>query len=212
MPPSTIAVIHELRCFVVERARTTRRFIKLTEPPYSISDLEILELDKEGSEHIPELMKLFKTGQSIGLMSESGMPAIADPGSEVVAIAHKLNYNVKPLVGPSSIFLALAASGLNGQNFCFCGYLPIKDGELKSKLREIENRILNKNQTIIFIETPYRNKRIFEALLKFLSGNIKLCVAADLTGKVEKIKTHSIADWKSKKIELEKVPTIFLVG
>ena len=197
---------------MTERARTTRRFIKLTNPPYPISDLEILELDKEGSEHIPDLKRLFLTGKSIGLLSESGMPAIADPGSEIVAMAHKMKYQVKPLVGPSSIFLALAASGLNGQKFSFYGYLPIKEGELKSQLREIENKILKESQTIIFIETPYRNKRIFEALIKFLSGNIKLCVAADLTGKLEKISTYSIAEWKSKKIDLDKVPTIFLLG
>lgn len=197
---------------MVERARTTRRFIKLTDPPYVISDLEILELDKEGTQHLPELEKLFQQGKSIGLMSESGMPAIADPGSEIVAMAHKMNYQVKPLVGPSSIFLALAASGLNGQNFNFCGYLPIKEGELKSKLREIENKILKEKQTIIFIETPYRNKRIFESLIRFLSGNIKLCVAADITGAKESISTKSISQWKSNVVILEKVPTIFLLG
>lgn len=197
---------------MVERARTTRRFIKLTNPPYAISDLEIIEIEKDGDSHLPEVKKHMLSGKSIGLISESGMPAIADPGSEIVALAHRLGCTVKPLIGPSSIFLALAASGLNGQSFSFQGYLPIKEAELKAKLKSLESQTLKVNQTHIFIETPYRNNRLIHSLLKYLSGTIKLCVAADITGPNESIQTRTIAQWKSSNLKLEKIPTIFLIG
>jgi len=201
-----------LDTFVVERARTARRFISLTKPPYAISDLNILELDKESEQISQELLSVLKSGKSFGLISESGMPAVADPGSNIVALAHDHGYNIKPLVGPSSIFLALSASGLNGQNFSFRGYLPIKENELAQSLKALDKQVLHKKETQIFIETPYRNNRMFQSILKHLSPQVKLCVAIDITGPNEKILTKTIKEWKMIKFQFEKIPTIFLVG
>lgn len=205
-------IIHSLNNFVVERARTARRFISQTKPPYSISDLTILELDKQNENISEEILALFRTKVSFGLISESGMPAIADPGAKIVALAHKHGYEVKPLVGPSSLFLALAASGMNGQNFCFNGYLPIKDGELSSVLKDLEKKVIQQKQTQIFIETPYRNNRLVRAILKVINPQLNLCIAIDITGSQENITTKSIKEWKKKTPALEKTPTIFLLG
>lgn len=208
----TINAIHRLSHFVVERARTARRYIKSTNPPYQISELTIVEIDKNGSEHIPELESLFKSSKDIGLISESGMPAVADPGSDIVMLAHKVGYNVRPLAGPSSIILSLAASGLNGNAFAFHGYLPIKDNELRKKLQQLESDIQKKDQTQIFIETPYRNNRLLKNLLNSIRNkNILLCIASDISGKNENIKTKSLRKWANLE-ELPKVPTIFLLG
>ena len=182
IPPHTITAIHELTHFVVERARTARRFIKKTAPPYPISNLEILEIDKNNSqEFLDQCRSLFDSGIDVGLMSEAGMPAIADPGSEIVQLARQHNYVVKPLVGPSSLFLALAASGLNGQRFSFQGYLPIKEPELRQKLRALEKEIQRTGATQIFIETPYRNSRMLESLINILNPSLRLTVAIDIT-------------------------------
>jgi len=201
-----------LKHFLVERARTSRRYIKLTDPPYSISDLNILEFSEEGLE-LQEVINWLKAGLDVGVISESGMPGIADPGSNITILAHQNNLKVCSLVGPSSIFLALSSSGLNGQNFCFHGYLPIKENELKKKVNLIEQRVYKNKETQIFIETPYRNNRLFNSLLKNLKDQTLLCVAVDLTSNTEFVKTMSIASWKKKPIiTIEKVPAIFLIG
>ena len=197
---------------MVERARTARRFIKSTKPPHKIEELTIIEIDKKGNQYLKEVQSLFSTNTDVGLISESGMPAIADPGSEVVSLAHKSGYSVKPLTGPSSLFLALAASGMNGQSFAFRGYLPIKEGEISQKLKQLEIKILKENQTQIFIETPYRNDRMFKILINKLPSKIRLCIAKDVTGNEEYIKTLSIQAWKKNNIIIGKIPTIYLLG
>jgi len=169
-------------------------------------------LDKQKENIIEEIQALISAKISFGLISESGMPAIADPGAKIVALAHKFGYKVKPLVGPSSIFLALAASGMNGQNFSFNGYLPIKDGELAKSLKDLEKKVMQQKQTQIFIETPYRNNRLVKAILKQLNPQTSLCIAIDITGNQEYITTKTIREWKKKAPVLEKTPTIFLLG
>jgi len=212
IPSGTVSIIHNLNDFVVERARTARRYISKTKPPYAIHDLNIIELDKSADSLSDDIMALFRSNTSFGLISESGMPAIADPGSRIVEEAHKSGFTVKPLVGPSSIFLALAASGFNGQGFSFNGYLPIKDQELATSLRQIEKKIVTNKETQIFIETPYRNNRLYQTILKRISPHLKLCIAIDITGDDEKIQTKSIKEWKRVNLHLEKVPTIFLLS
>jgi len=212
IPEQTLKCIHETSHFVVERLRTARRFIKTTNPPYEISSLSIIEIDKNSSDYIHTAIQWLKDGHNVGIISESGMPGIADPGSEFVKRAHTKGYRIRPMVGPSSIFLSLAASGLNGQNFCFNGYLPIKDNELKASLKRLESLVLKSKQTQIFIETPYRNDRMFEFLIKNLNPNILLCVAKDITGSSEIILTKTISEWKRINFEIGKIPTIFLLG
>ena len=146
------------------------------------------------------------------MISESGCPAIADPGKDIVELAHKLNLHVIPLIGPSSILLALMASGLNGQNFAFNGYLPINNNDRNKEIKKYVQRIIKESQTQIFIETPYRNSKLFNDLLENCNNNIKLCIASDITGKNELIKTKTIKQWKSLKVEFSKTPTIFLIG
>lgn len=197
----------------MERARTARRYIKATNPPYRIEELTIIELDKR-DDHKNEIAitELLDQKKDFGLISESGMPGVADPGSEVVTLAHKRGWTVRPLVGPSSLLLALAASGLNGQNFKFEGYLPVKEAPLKKALSQIVNTITRAKTTFIFIETPYRNDRLLATLLKELPGHISLCIARDISGKEEYIKTATVKEWKKKKVVLGKLPTVFLLG
>jgi len=199
---------------VVERARTTRRFIKATRPPYEIQSLSILEIDRDKGLDYDEFTSWIKQGFDVGLVSESGMPSVADPGSEIVRYAHQNEITVVPHVGPSSLLLALSASGLNGQCFRFNGYLAIKDNKLKHELRELETRIRNFDETQIFIETPYRNDRLLEHMTNIFSGNIKLCVARDLTGPNEWLLSRPVDWWKrqSGQMKIGKHPCIFLAG
>lgn len=212
IPSETIKCIHETSHYVVERARTARRFIKTTKPPYQISDLLVIEIDEKDNSYINTVIQWLNDGHNVGVLSESGMPGIADPGSEIIKEIHAKGFNVKPLIGPSSIFLSLAASGLNGQNFCFNGYLPIKDHELKVELKKLESKVTKSKQTQIFIETPYRNDRMLNFLIKNLNPNIRLCVAKDITGAEESIVTKKISDWKKASNQIGKIPTIFLIG
>ena len=151
-------------------------------------------------------------GHNVGLLSEAGMPGIADPGSKLISKIHQSGYTVIPHVGPSSIFLSLAASGLNGQHFCFQGYLPIKENEFKNKLNQLISLVEKFDQTQIFIETPYRNDRMFQFICRLTPKHIKLCVAIDLSGKNEHIKTLSIGQWQDSKLKIGKIPCIFLLG
>ena len=214
IPEEVIKRMHSIKYFIVERARTARRYIKASGYQGKIEDLVFFELDKRDAQNIPaEYLQPALDGYDIGLMSEAGMPGIADPGALVVSKAHELGIEVKPLTGPSSIFLALAASGMNGQNFTFDGYLPVKTPELKKKLQFIEKDILSRKTTHIFIETPYRNNRIIETILNSLNGKIKLCIASEITGENEFIQTKTIPQWEKTKVpDLHKKTCIFLLG
>lgn len=150
-------------------------------------------------------------GYNIGLISDAGCPGVADPGSDIIKIAHQSNIKVVPLVGPSSILLAIMSSGLNGQNFAFNGYLPIDRADKKNKIKELEKTSQQKNQSQIFIETPYRNNKMLEDLTKTLSGDTKLCIACDITLSTEYIKTLSVNEWKKNKINIDKKPAIFII-
>lgn len=209
-----ISQIHKTLYFVVERARTARRFIKSTGHPTPIAELHIFELDKNNpADGLHNFLSHLKDGHNIGVLSEAGCPGIADPGHLAVQYAHQNDIKVVPVVGPSSILLALIASGLNGQNFAFNGYLPNKTPELNKKLRMLEQRISSQNQTQIFMEAPYRNEFILSHCLKNLSPQTKLCIACDINGENEYIRTKSIRDWKGTDWKkFHKRPAVFLIG
>lgn len=173
----------------------------------------MVEIDMKSPHYLHAAKSWMADGHNVGVISESGMPSIADPGSEIIKYAHQNNYKVKPLSGPSSIFLALAASGMNGQNFCFRGYLPIKDAQLKKELNSLISIIKKTRQSQVFIETPYRNDRLFKFIKSTVDRKLMLCIAKDITGDFELIKTKSIADWKSdKEFSIGKYPCIFILG
>lgn len=206
--------IHKIDYFIVEKARTARRFIKSTGFEGRIEDLTFIELDKHNPEKIDKsILKPAVDGKPVGLMSEAGMPCIADPGSTIVSLAHEMGIKVVPLSGPSSIFLALAASGLNGQNFHFHGYLPVKNEAFLLKLKSIEKSVFSENKTTIFIETPYRNNSMLQNLLSNLNLDLKLCIAANITGENELISTKKIRDWKKESLpDINKQNCVFLIG
>ena len=210
MPSYIIDAIKQCNTFFVENERTDRRFLKKLWKEMVIDDYEWFNMidDVETSD---SFRKKIKEGKTIGIISEAGCPGVADPGQLLVGIAHEMNTEVKPLVGPSSILLALMASGMNGQQFRFVGYLPIKQPERNKTIKELENESVKKNYTQIFIETPYRNNQLLETLLSICNPTTKLCIAADLTGEEQFIKTRSIADWKINKPDIHKRPTIFLL-
>lgn len=212
LPLSIKKYIETLDYFIVENEKTARRFIKRISPKKSQESLQILLLDKYTKEYESRnyLDVCFK-GISIGLLSEAGVPAIADPGATIVKLAHQLKIQVVPLVGPSSIILAMMASGMNGQNFAFNGYLPIEKGERKSAIKTLEKQSKEKNQSQIFIETPYRNTKMFSSLLSTLGATTQLCIASDISLSTEYIKTMSVKEWKNQKIDLHKRPTIFII-
>jgi 16S rRNA (cytidine1402-2'-O)-methyltransferase len=201
--------IKHIQFFCVENQRTARRFLSSLKVYPSIEALSVVVLDKETpSEKVAELLNPLKEGQDVGILSESGIPAVADPGQLAVAYAHQQGFAVTILPGPSSIMLALAASGFNGQKFAFHGYLPIDEKECVQTIKTLENESKTKNQAQIFIETPFRNNRLLKALLKNLSANTRLCVALDLTGSHEKIISQPVKKWPT--LELPKLPAIFL--
>ena len=210
--PSQIAEeIVGVKHFLVENIRTARRYLSSLKIYNSIEELHFEVLDKKTSARtIESLFEPLLKGFDIGVLSESGCPGVADPGGLAVAYAHKIGVQVVPLVGPSSILLALMASGLNGQGFAFNGYLPIEKNKTLTAIKDFEKVSKQKNQTQIFIETPYRNHSLFVKLLDALSKETKLCVAMDLTGKEESIRMATVQEWKKIKIELPKLPTIFL--
>lgn len=206
--------IKECQVFFAENERTTRRFFKqlwkniLPGQEIIIDNYEWYTID-EGNKTI--FKQKIKEGKTIGIISEAGCPGIADPGQQLVAIAQQINADVKPLIGPSSILLALMASGMNGQQFQFVGYLPIDNSERTKAIKELESYSVKKNCTQIFIETPYRNNQLTEALLKTCNQSTQLCIAADITGKNEWIKTKSIAAWQKNKPNIHKRPAIYLL-
>jgi 16S rRNA (cytidine1402-2'-O)-methyltransferase len=212
IPGGVIEVIHSLKHFIVEDIRNARRFLVKTRYPHKIDDIIFFELNKyTATDDIPGFLDPCKQGFDIGIISEAGVPAVADPGALVVDIAHKLNLRVVPLTGPSSILMALMASGLNGQNFAFRGYLPVDKKELSQCLREMEIRSKRENQTQMFIETPYRNMRLFEEILKICNPSTRLCIAKNLTTNEESVQVKSIAEWKKTNADLDKQPAVFLI-
>jgi 16S rRNA (cytidine1402-2'-O)-methyltransferase len=212
IPNSVLEIIKSLDEFIVENEKTARQFLKSCSITIPQSQLIIHELDKHDakfSQH--HFLNSLLAGKNMGLMSEAGCPGVADPGAEVVNEVHKKNIRVVPLVGASSILLALMASGLNGQQFCFHGYLPKEKNERTASLKKLEKESQQKNQTQIFIETPYRNNQMFDDILSSCEGKTLLCVAADLTLQTEFVKTKTISEWKKNKIDLNKKPTVFLI-
>ena len=197
--------------YFVEHLRTSRRFLKSIHPDIIIDNLHFSEIDKREGADLKTLKQWLNEGHNVGIMSEAGCPAIADPGSKIVRAAHSVNAKVIPISGPNSIMLALMASGLNGQNFAFNGYLPIKEPARSKEIKHLELRSRKEKQTQIFIETPYRNKVLFAELLRHCHQNTWLSVAQNISGEKEHIQTHSIAHWKKHPVNFEKVPAVFLI-
>ena len=212
LPAYNAEIISALRFFIVENIRSARRFLKKTNSEINIDELTFFELNKHTkADEIANFLTPIVNGNDVGVLSEAGCPAIADPGADVVAIAQAKNYRVVPLVGASSILLSLMASGFNGQNFSFVGYLPIQPQERAKTLKKLESRAYTEKQTQIFIETPYRNMKMLEDILAVCQPNTRLCIAADITLETEFIKTKQIKDWKKKLPDLDKRPCVFLI-
>lgn len=205
--------IKGINIFIVENIRSARRFIKKIHKEkdldntifYAYGKHDTLNLEQEFLPHI-------LNGDDVGLISEAGLPCIADPGAKIVDYAHQFNITVKPLIGPSSIFLALMASGMNGQNFTFHGYLPIDKKEREYRIKQMEGNSNKTNQTQIFMETPYRNQQLFDALIKSCRKKTKLCIASNLTLEDETIQTKTVEEWKYTKINIHKKPAVFLIS
>ena len=212
--PSIKEYILKTDYFFVENEKTARKVIKFFAPEKKQSDLKLFLLDKYSeSNDLKEAQKLMKSGQDFGLLSEAGLPCIADPGNLMVKWCHENNIKVIPINGPSSIILALISSGFNGQEFTFHGYLPIDKEQKKKQILFLENQVQKSGYSQIFMETPYRNNQLLEDLIKFLNPNTKLCIAANVNHPTEEfIKTLKISDWKNKKPELHKIPAVFVLG
>ena len=209
--PFTIEIIKKINYYIVENEKSARSFIKKICPKKNQDDLIFFIINKNKYESNTNYLKPCLKGHSIILMSDAGCPAIADPGSEIISLAHANKLIVKPITGPSSIFLALMSSGMNGQSFCFNGYLPINKKERILKIKKIEKNSNLLSQSQIFIETPYRNNQLFNDLIKHLKPYTKLCIASNLNSKKEYINTMRIFEWKNIKIELNKKPTTFII-
>ena len=214
LPSYNHDIIVEIKHFIVENIRSARRFLKKVEKSIDIDELTFYELNRHTDrKFIGEYLEAMKKGQPIGIISEAGCPAIADPGADVVAIAQKRGYKVVPLVGPSSIIMSVMGSGFNGQSFAFNGYLPVDNGQRIKALKKLENKVYNEDQTQLFIETPYRNQKMFDTIISALKPQTKLCVAAGITCAEEYIKTKTCEQWKKDKLpDFGKVPAIFLIG
>lgn len=212
LPPYNKEVIMHIRHFVVEDVRSARRFLKKVESSIDIDALTFYPLNKHTSpQEISTYLNPLIGGESVGVISEAGCPAVADPGADVVAMAQVKGLKVVPLVGPSSILLAVMGSGFNGQSFAFHGYLPIEPGERAKKLKQLEQRAYAESQTQLFIETPYRNGKMLDDILQHCRPQTKLCIAANLTCDNEYIRTLSVKEWQKKKPDLAKMPCIFLL-
>jgi 16S rRNA (cytidine1402-2'-O)-methyltransferase len=212
LPQTVKRTVELIDCYIVENEKTARKFIKSILPEKVQASLVLSTLNKhtEVSEHNKMIQPCLE-GINVGVMSEAGCPGVADPGAVIVKLAHEKGIQVVPLVGPSSILLAMIASGMNGQSFAFNGYLPIDKSEKKAALKQYEKLSNEKNQSQLFIETPYRNNKLIEDLLQTLHPNTHLCIATDLTLPTEYIKTLRVADWKKTKIDLHNRPTIFIL-
>lgn len=214
IPPYITEAIKKCEVFFTENERTTRRYLKQlwkTQLPGEEIVIDDYEWHTIGDDSVSLFRQKIREGKTIGILSEAGCPGVADPGQILIAIAQEMNAEVKPLVGPSSILLALMGSGMNGQKFQFHGYLPIREGERIKAIRDLEEESFKKNCTQIFIETPYRNQQLTEALLRTCKPSTRLGLAVDLTGKREWIKTKSVTEWKKEKPGIQKRPAIFLL-
>ncbi len=212
LPASNIRCILRLRHFVVEEIKTSRRFLRETGVTGDFNDFHFLLFNEHSDKkHLEQYIEPLLQGHDMGILSEAGFPCIADPGSEIVRLAHRHKIKVVPLSGPSSIFLALMASGFNGQNFIFHGYLPIEKTARTKKIEEMENAVYSKDQTQIFIEAPYRNLQLFHAIVTTCQTAIILCTATDLTTEKESIQVKTVKEWKNDIPDINKKPTVFLL-
>lgn len=212
IPAEVQELIKSLKYFIVENIKTTRRYLKKIDKSINIDELTFFELNKHTKhEDIAGFIVPAIEGSDIGMISEAGCPGIADPGSEIARISHLKGIKVKPLVGPSSILLALISSGMNGQEFSFNGYLPFDKSKRSKKIKDLE-RLAQRNFTQLFMETPFRNDSLLEEVLKNCNGNLKLCIAADITLETEFIQTKTIAEWKKNIPNLKKRPVMFVLG
>lgn len=211
LPTYIASTVRRLKYFFVEEERSARRFLKFLDKTIAIDTLQLYLMNEHHPPDTGVVRQILEAGHDLGVMSEAGCPGIADPGSKVVLAAHQIGASVIPLVGPSSILLALMASGLNGQNFQFVGYLPVKPPERIKALKELELQSQKQQQTQLFIEAPYRNNQLLQDILKTCRGTTLLCIAADLTGENEFIQTRSVQEWRTAFPELHKRPAIFLL-
>ncbi len=212
IPQYNIDIIRQLRIFIVEEIRTARRFLRSVDREFPIDDSTFYEMGKHADvAQFEKYLAPLTKGQSIGVISEAGCPAVADPGADIVAIAQRRALRVVPLVGPSSMILAVMGSGLNGQSFAFNGYLPIDDAQRTKRIKQLELRAQQEHQTQLFIETPYRNRKLFDMLLRTLRPQTRLCIAAGITTEKEWIRTHTVQQWHKEGLpDLGKIPAIFL--
>ncbi|WP_452223007.1 SAM-dependent methyltransferase [Lacinutrix chionoecetis] len=212
LPLTVKKIIEQVDIYIVENEKTARRDIKKISPGKKQSNLTLFPLNKfTDASELPSYLEPCLKGLNVGLISEAGCPGVADPGAEVVKLAHLQNIKVVPLVGPSSILLAIMGSGMNGQSFAFNGYLPIDKHERKQEIKRLERLSFEQNQSQLFIETPYRNNKFLEDLCNILNGNTDICVACDITLSTEYIKTMSANDWKKNNVDLHKRPTLFII-
>lgn len=212
LPTYNTEIITDLRFFIVENVRSARRFMKKCNPAINIDGLTFFELNENSDrKNLERMLAPMKEGNSMGIISDAGCPAVADPGADVVAIAQRLGYKVIPLVGPSSILMAVMASGFNGQSFAFNGYLPIDGTERVKKLKQLESRAYNEDQTQLFIETPYRNNKMAEDILQHCRPSTRLCIAMNISCDDEFIVSKSVKAWKNNLPDLHKKPCIFLI-
>lgn len=212
LPSYNTNIVKTIQHFIVEDVRTARRFLKKVNPQINIDELQFYVLNQHTTvSEISSFIQPLKSGNNVGVISEAGCPAIADPGADIVAMAQTLGVKVVPLVGPSSILLALMGSGFNGQSFSFNGYLPVQPADRVKALKKLESRIYSENQSQLFIETPYRNMKMVEDILSNCQPHTKLCIAADITLQTEYIVTKSVKEWKNKVPDLHKRPTIFIL-
>lgn len=215
LPRANYDVMNALDYFIVENVRSARRFLSKVGVERKIEELEFVELNEHTTkpEEVERMLRPVLEGRSAGVISEAGVPGVADPGADIVALAHRYGIRVVPLVGPSSILMSVMASGLNGQSFAFVGYLPVKDAERQRRLKELERRAQEERQAQLFIEAPYRNVKLFEALLKTLAPKMRLTVATDITAPEEYIRTLRVEEWRKLPMpEIAKRPSIFVLG
>ncbi|MGV3527621.1 MAG: SAM-dependent methyltransferase [Flavisolibacter sp.] len=211
IPAYVLDAVKNCSVFFVENERTARRYLKLLDKSIVIDDYAWHNMKEVTPQVAQQFSNAVKENKTIGIISEAGCPGVADPGQHLVALAQSMKANIKPLVGPNSILLALMASGMNGQQFCFHGYLPIDNIERAKKIKSLENESAQKQQTQIFIETPYRNDQMMEALLRNCQPRTRICVAVDLTADAESVVTKTVGEWKKEKPVLHKRPAIFLL-
>jgi 16S rRNA (cytidine1402-2'-O)-methyltransferase len=211
IPPYVLAAVRQCQVIFAENERTTRRFLKSLDREIVIDDYEWFPIHKAEEEQVNNFKNKIAANKNIAIVSEAGCPGIADPGQVLIAVAQEMNCTIRPLVGPSAILLSLMASGLNGQQFEFMGYLPIDTLAREKMIRELEQASAKNNSTKIFIETPYRNNQLIESLLKTCQGKTRLCIAVNLTAANESVRTQGIAQWRSAKPDIHKQPAIFLL-